>query len=182
MEPPTLLGKIGVKADEVRTVIVTHFHIDHFTGFDFFPNATFVVQRAEYDFWTGPMMRYDYLKNQVQPKVRPALQRLIDEGRVNLVDGDLELQPGIELMEVGGHTPGSQMVAVSTPLGKAVICGDLAYTYRNLHERLPVGWYYNMGDSVMALERAITTATQPDLAFPNHDMKIMQGKRIMRVI
>ena len=39
IEPPTLLAQLGVKADEIKTVIVTHFHQDHFTGMDYFPNA-----------------------------------------------------------------------------------------------------------------------------------------------
>lgn len=181
-EPPELLAEIGVKVDEVQTVIVTHFHLDHFTGFDFFPQATFVIQGAEYDFWTGPLMRYPYFNAQIMPKVRPALERLVQAGRVRLVEGDVELLPGLSVLRVGGHTPGSQMVSAATPLGTAVLCGDVAYTYRNLHERLPVGWYYNLADCVVALERAITTATQPDLAYPNHDLSLLQGKRVVRVI
>lgn len=182
IEPAQLLAEIGIKSDEVRTVIVTHFHVDHFTGFDFFPRAEFVVQRAEYDFWTGSMMRFDYLNKLMRPGVRPALKRLTEEKRIRLIDGDMTLLPGIDLLKVGGHTPGSQMVAVETAKGKAVICGDVAYTYRNLHEALPVGWYFNLPESVMALDRALATATTPDLALPSHDPKLMQDKRFLRVI
>ena len=121
MEPSRLLGELGMRPEDVATVIVTHFHVDHFTGFDFFPKANFVIQKDEYDFWTGPMMRFDYLNKLVRPKVRPALQRLVDDGRVTLVDGDHELVPGVELLKAGGHTPGSQMVAVETAQGKAVL-------------------------------------------------------------
>ena len=181
MEPSRLLGELGMRPEDVATVIVTHFHVDHFTGFDFFPKANFVIQKDEYDFWTGPMMRFDYLNKLVRPKVRPALQRLVDDGRVTLVDGDHELVPGVELLKAGGHTPGSQMVAVETAQGKAVLCGDIAYTYRNLQERLPVGWYFNLPDSVLALDRALETASRPELSFPNHDPKLMQGKRVIRV-
>ena len=182
IEPPTLMAEIGVKLDDVKTVVVTHFHVDHFTGFDFFPKARFVIQRAEYEFWTGPLMCHEYLNKLIRPKVRPGVSRLRMEARIRLVDGDAALHPGLELLRVGGHTPGSQMIAVQTSLGKAVICGDVAYTYRNLHERLPVGWYTNLADSVVALERALTTATNPSLAYPNHDLGLMQGKRVVRVI
>jgi len=182
IEPAQLLSEIGVKSDEVRTVIVTHFHIDHFTGFDFFPKAEFIIQREEYDFWTGSMMRFDYLNNLIRPGVRPALERLVGENRIRLIDGDVEIVPGVGLLKVGGHTPGSQMIAVDRAKGKAVLCGDVAYTYRNLREQRPVGWYFNLPDSVMALERALETATTPDLAFPNHDPKLMQNKRFLRII
>lgn len=182
IEPAKLLSEIGVKSDEVRTVVVTHFHVDHFTGFDFFPSAEFVIQREEYEFWTGPMMRFDYLNNLLRPGVRPALTRLSEENRIRLIDGDVELLPGVELLKVGGHTPGSQMVAVDTDRGRAVVCGDVAYTYRNLREGLPVGWYSSLPDSVMALDRALATAATPDLALPNHDPLLMRDKRILRVV
>jgi glyoxylase-like metal-dependent hydrolase (beta-lactamase superfamily II) len=181
IEPPALLSEQGIKAHEIKTVIVTHFHQDHFTGFDYFPNARFVIQRAELEFWTGPLMRHDIFDKQIRPKVRPALERLTQEGRFELIDGDFELFPGLELLKAGGHTPGSQMVAIQTDAGKAVLCGDIAYTYRNIRDHIPVGWYYNLGDTVVALDRALATAMRPDLAFPNHDTEVMQGKRIARV-
>jgi glyoxylase-like metal-dependent hydrolase (beta-lactamase superfamily II) len=182
IEPPTLLKELGIKADEINTVIVTHFHQDHFTGFDYFPNARFVMQRAELEFWNGPLMRHEILDKQIRPKVRPALEKLKRAGRIELIDGDVELYPGVELLKAGGHTPGSQMIALETAAGKAVLCGDIAYTYRNIREHIPVGWYYNLGDTVVALERALTTAARPNLVFPNHDTEVMQGKRVAHVV
>jgi glyoxylase-like metal-dependent hydrolase (beta-lactamase superfamily II) len=182
IEPPALLAQLGVKADEIKTVIVTHFHQDHFTGLDYFPNAKFVMQRAELEFWTGPLMHHDIFAKQIRPKVRPALERLQQQGRIELIEGDVELYPGLELLKAGGHTPGSQMVALYTAAGKAVLCGDIAYTLKNIRDHVPVGWYHNLADTVVALERALSTAARPDLAFPNHDTEIMQGKRVARII
>jgi glyoxylase-like metal-dependent hydrolase (beta-lactamase superfamily II) len=161
---------------------VTHFHQDHFTGLDYFPNAKFVMQRAELEFWTGPLMHHDIFAKQIRPKVRPALERLQQQGRIELIEGDVELYPGLELLKAGGHTPGSQMVALDTAAGKAVLCGDIAYTLKNIRDHVPVGWYHNLADTVVALERALSTAARPDLAFPNHDTEIMQGKRVARII
>jgi glyoxylase-like metal-dependent hydrolase (beta-lactamase superfamily II) len=140
------------------------------------------MQRAELEFWTGPLMRHEIFDKQIRPKVRPALEKLKQAGRLELVDGDFELYPGLELLKAGGHTPGSQMVALQTAAGKAVLCGDIAYTFKNIREHIPVGWYYNLGDTVVALDRAIASAARPDLVFPNHDTEIMQGKRVARVV
>jgi len=134
------------------------------------------------EFWTGPRMRYKVLDSQIRPKVRPGLERLKQAGRIELIDGDHELYAGLDLLKAGGHTPGSQMIALQTAAGKAVLCGDIAYTLRNIRDHHPVGWYYDLGDTVAALDRALATATRPDLAFPNHDVEIMQGKRVARVI
>lgn len=182
IDPPKLLREAGVKAEEVQTVVVTHFHQDHFTGMDYFPAATFVMQKAELDFWSGPLMRHEIFGRQIRPKVRPALEKLKQDHRIQLIDGDAVLYPGLELIKAGGHTPGSQMIAVETAAGKAVLCGDIAYTWRNVRERHPVGWYYHLGDTVTALDRALATAARPDLALPNHDTAIMQGKRVARII
>jgi hypothetical protein len=74
------------------------------------------------------------------------------------------------------------MIAIETAAGKAVLCGDIAYTMTNIRNRHPVGWYYHLGDTVTALDRALATAARPDLAFPNHDTEVMQGKRVNRVL
>ena len=44
-----------------------------------------------------------------------------------------------------------------------------------------MGWYFNLPDSVVALDRALETASSPELSFPNHDPEVMQGKRVIRV-
>ena len=130
---------------KIKTVIVTHFHQDHFTGMDYFPNAKFVIQRAELEFWTGPLMRHEIFDKQIRPKVRPALERLKQQGRIELIDGDFELYPGLELLKAGGHTPGSQMVALDTEAGKAVLCGDIAYTFKNIRDHHPGGLVLPLG-------------------------------------
>ncbi len=67
-------------------------------------------------------MRFDYLNNLIRPGVRPALMRLREENRIRLIEGDLELLPGVELLKVGGHTPGSQMIAVDTERRRIAPC------------------------------------------------------------
>lgn len=91
IEPPKLLAETGIKSDEIKTVIVTHFQQDHFTGFDYFPKAKFIIQRAELEFWTGPLMRHKILDNQIRPKVRPSLEKLKSEERIHLIGGPATL-------------------------------------------------------------------------------------------
>jgi glyoxylase-like metal-dependent hydrolase (beta-lactamase superfamily II) len=72
IEPPKLLAERGVRADEIKTVIVTHFHQDHFTGMDYFPTQSFVMQHAELEFWTGPLMRHEVFDKQDPAQSAPS--------------------------------------------------------------------------------------------------------------
>ncbi len=61
--PATVLAKVGIDAAKVETVVLTHLHFDHAGNLDAFPNATFHVQRAEFEgwkrifSWEGPLGR-----------------------------------------------------------------------------------------------------------------------------
>ena len=54
--------------------------------------------------------------------------------RYEPVDGDLELLPGIRLVPAPGHTPGSQVVVVSSGERPVVIAGDLAVSFDDLDD------------------------------------------------
>jgi glyoxylase-like metal-dependent hydrolase (beta-lactamase superfamily II) len=104
---------------EVDLVVLTHLHVDHVgwnmrEGEPFFPRARYVAHRADYDFFTGARAGRPYVRDQVI-----ALEAT---GRLELVDADAELAPGVELRRAPGHTPGHCVVR----LGEAVILGDLA--------------------------------------------------------
>ncbi len=49
--PDTILAKVGFAPEEIKDVILTHLHFDHAGNLDRFPNATFHLQRAEYEGW-----------------------------------------------------------------------------------------------------------------------------------
>nr|WP_268821601.1 MBL fold metallo-hydrolase [Octadecabacter dasysiphoniae] len=42
-QPTAVLAALGCKPEDVKTIIVTHFHADHVSGLRDFPNARFVV-------------------------------------------------------------------------------------------------------------------------------------------
>ena len=50
---------------------------------------------------------------------RPEWDQPMD--RIQLVDGDLELLPGLELIETSGHVPGHQSVLVRLPKARAIL-------------------------------------------------------------
>ena len=47
-QPKAVLARMGYGPEDVRYVIVTHFHADHVSGLGLFPNAQFIVDGAAY--------------------------------------------------------------------------------------------------------------------------------------
>jgi len=98
------LAEIGLKPDDIDTVICTHLDVDHAGSHDHFPNAEFVVQ-DEHLTAAREMPRFQGIREHWDA---PNLN-------YRTVSGDTELMPGIELIETSGHVPGHQAVLVRLP-------------------------------------------------------------------
>lgn len=94
------LAEIGLSPKDIRFVINTHLHFDHCGGNASFPDATFLVQRREYEAALNLPEEY---------KARDYAAEGVD---YTLLDGSWELCPGIELLPTPGHTLGHQSVVL----------------------------------------------------------------------
>ena len=173
-EPPELLRRIGIDVQNVRAVILTHLHWDHYSGEEFFPRATYFVQQREMDFMVNPLIRYRALGRFHNPAALVKIVRLHQVGRVVVIDGDQHLFPGISSLWTGGHSPGSQAVVVETQKGSAVICGDVVPRYQNIREDIPCGIHTSAIEAVQALEKIKARAGSMDLVLTGHDPQAMQ--------
>jgi glyoxylase-like metal-dependent hydrolase (beta-lactamase superfamily II) len=133
VDPVGALAGLGVDAAAVDQIVVTHAHYDHIGNLHRFPNAEIVIARREYEFWTGPYARRFQLAQPTEPAELACLAEAGAQGRLRLVDGTLDLAPGIELVVVGGHTPG-QMVA---RVGSTVLAADAVHLYEELERDRP---------------------------------------------
>jgi N-acyl homoserine lactone hydrolase len=99
------LSQLGLHPGEIHIVIATHFDVDHAGYHDSFPQAQFFVQREHYELARAGHPRFAQARSHWD---HPAL-------RYRLVDGDLELLPGLTLLKTSGHVPGHQSVLVRLP-------------------------------------------------------------------
>lgn len=98
------LAKIDLKPEDVDLVISTHYDGDHAGRHASFTTAQYVVQRAHHE---------DALNNSRFASIRSEWDQPSE--RIQMVDGDTELLPGLKLIETSGHVVGHQSVLLSLP-------------------------------------------------------------------
>ena len=109
------LAEIGVKPTDIRYVTISHAHGDHVGNVDMFPQATLLVQKAE------------YLDPQGKPRFNPAQKVVQAEG-----DHDVFGDGSVMLISTPGHSPGHQCLLVKMPkTGALMFTGDAVHTKAN---------------------------------------------------
>jgi glyoxylase-like metal-dependent hydrolase (beta-lactamase superfamily II) len=135
ISPVRMLSELGIGADAVTEIVLTHAHFDHMGSIAEFPNAQIIIQKSELLTWYEMIAlppRFGYLTAIIDPdNLRTALEASIQH-RVMLVDGDKDnVLPGIHVRLGSGHTIGQQFVIVETAArGRLVISGDCVYSRR----------------------------------------------------
>lgn len=120
------LARAGYKPDDMLFVVSTHWHFDHAGGNIHFPNTDIVVQKAEYDVAMGGGDYPDICRD-------PNL-------KYKIVDGDLDIAPGIRLLLTPGHTLGHQSVLLETEKsGPILLTVDASYWRGNYEDLVPFG-------------------------------------------
>lgn len=171
-----LLEAVGVDAERVSNVILTHLHWDHFDVEGIFPRATFWVQREELEFWAGYGAGEPWHQRLLSDCFAADVASLRSSGRLRIVDGTAEMVDGVMLELVGGHSPGMQIVIVRSPKGPFVIANDALTTYRNLREWFPpavhVGDLRHCIDAMVRI-RALSDGDESRIC-PGHDGDVLR--------
>ena len=156
------LEQLGLSLGDIKYVINTHLHWDHTGGNKFFKQSTFFVQRAEYRYayWPSRFFQPPYMKDHFDCGVN-----------YELVEGDIELFPGVFLFQTPGHTPGHQSVLVKLASGKHIlIAGDAVYTKENLTEIIPPGNCWNQEAAISSINKIKLIQSLTDaVVIPGHD-------------
>ena len=134
------LRSVGVDPGSLRYLVNTHLHFDHAGGNTYrdasgqtrlsFPRARYLVQRGEWEYahWANERTQASYLRDNFDP-VHAA-------GVLDLVDGDVEVVPGISTLRTPGHVPHHQSVVVRSGGETACFVADVMPTMAHL----PLPW------------------------------------------
>ena len=134
------LAEVGFSAGDVELVVNSHLHFDHAGGNTrrgedgtprlSFPNARYVVRHGEWE-WAhriNERTSASYFTHNFDP-VKAA-------GRLELVDDDRELLPGLSLRHTPGHTPHHQGILLESGSERLFYLADLAPTAAHV----PLPW------------------------------------------
>ncbi|GAA0229932.1 MBL fold metallo-hydrolase [Actinomadura nitritigenes] len=131
------LARAGVRPEDVDVVVNTHLHVDHVgwntyldgrTWVPTFPNATYLMPKADFDFWNPanehkPRLgrgNQNVFEDSVAPVHEAGLTRLWEDGHT--IDANLRLEAA------PGHTPGSSVVMLESGADRAVFVGDMLHS------------------------------------------------------
>lgn len=137
---PGALRVLGVAPERVDVVVNSHLHFDHAGGNTVrdeagkvraaFPNARYVVQRTEWEeaLAAHERNRASYVEENYLP--------LRESGQLELVEGAVELAPGVTTFPLPGHTLGMQGLLLDSDGKTALYLADCVPT----RHHLPLPW------------------------------------------
>jgi glyoxylase-like metal-dependent hydrolase (beta-lactamase superfamily II) len=165
------LAEIGLEPRDITRVAISHTHGDHIGNVSLFPDATIMMQRAEYSWINSPNGPSDNV-NQLMALARELLGT---PKNLQLIDGDTDVygDGSVTLVSTPGHTPGHQSLLVHLKnSGFIILSGDVVHSEENFEKNIVPSLNTNKADSIASMEKirqmiAMYKAT----LFINHDKK-----------
>lgn len=173
LEPAQALQGMGIRAEDVTTLIITHLHYDHAGGLEQFPNATIHLQAAEMAFATGPCMCQETLRMPFTADHVCEMVRRVYSGRVVFHEGEGQVADGVTVHCIGGHSRGLQAVRVRTASGWLCLASDAAHYYENAFLKKPYPIVVDLEDMLVGFDKVIALASDKRLVVPGHDPLVM---------
>jgi glyoxylase-like metal-dependent hydrolase (beta-lactamase superfamily II) len=108
--------------------------------------------------------------------MRPPWLRALEN--IDIIEGDLEIAPGINIVKIPGHTPGFQGVNVTTAKGNYFIASDFCPMFENWEGSPPLKHivspvHVNLEDYYDSFTKVEKIS---DFVLPGHDMKVFEKK------
>ena len=134
----------GYEPEDMDFVLCTHLHVDH-VGWNTrlvdgkwvptFPNAKYIMDKKDLDFWGSIDADTDIDFMQVQRQVfEDSLMPVINAGLAQPVDAPSIICEGVRLISTPGHTPGHVSVVLESEGQTGLITGDFIHHPIQFHD------------------------------------------------
>ena len=150
------LAALGVTPLDIRAVAVSHVHPDHTGNLGLFPEATLIVQEAEWRYGLElPFRPFNPTQN------------------TRLLDGDTDLfgDGSVTAISTPGHTPGHQSLLVRLETtGLVLLSGDAVHFQSNWDNRRVPAFNTSQAQSIASMDKiARILAERGAQLWINHD-------------
>jgi len=167
------LEKRGSNPSRIKIIIQIHLHFDHCGNNRLFPNAKVIIQEKELAFARNP---HPVFRGSYNPS-------FFESSDFEVIEGEKEIVPGINVVPVPGHTPGSQAVLVDLENKKAALTGfccvlenfEPPEKIRKAWPVIPIGVSVN---SLEAYDSMLKLKGLADLIIPMHSMEYAEKEFI----
>jgi glyoxylase-like metal-dependent hydrolase (beta-lactamase superfamily II) len=188
--PDSVLLRLGIAANDISDIIISHPHWDHVDGLPLFPLATVWIQKEDYTYYTAAAWQNAANPGGIAKRNIAYLLQLNMAGKLKLIDGDnKEIMKGITVFTGSKHTYNSQYIVVQSGKDKVVIASDNVWIYYNLQKMLPPPAYGTMNAAgyIKNMQRMKTQASKPLYILPGHDAAMFKmfeavNERIIKVL
>ena len=125
------MDSAGIDRKSITRVVLTHAHPDHlwgllddFDGAPMFPNASYVMSTAEFEFWMAEDVtaRLPEDRRNFAPWARRNLASI--EDRLQLIAPGTDIASGIRAIDTAGHTAGHIGVEIASGNEMVVVLAD----------------------------------------------------------
>jgi glyoxylase-like metal-dependent hydrolase (beta-lactamase superfamily II) len=175
----TPVQDLPFERSEITDIVLTHLHFDHAGGISeyrdgdpskltlTYPKATVHLQRSNFENGRKPGLkeRASYLKENIE---------VLLQGNLNLVDGDVEVLPGLWVCRANGHTVGQQWIELRSEGQLLMYPTDLIPTSHHLPVPFHMGYDICAGTVLSEKERFLSRALEEEaLVVFQHDPELV---------
>ncbi|MCC2624599.1 MAG: N-acyl homoserine lactonase family protein [Burkholderiales bacterium] len=143
----TQLKELNLTPDDINYVGISHFHFDHTGNANLFPNATLLIQRAEYN---------SLEQNPLPPAVNNDLKKILQPMKKTLILGDQDVfgDGTVVMLKTPGHTVGHQSLQLKLQhSGTIILSGDLYHSREAYHYKQVPTFNASRADTMASMNR-----------------------------
>lgn len=175
------LERLGYQERDVKSVILTHLHLDHLDGLKYFENTEVIVNDME---WEKP----NFALPSLYPKwFQPKKVRLGESKEDHFKNSLALVESGeIRLVHTPGHTMGHCSVFIETSELDYFLAGDVTYNQHQLENNIHAGGHQSFVKSKETYRAIKRYAFKNRLVYlPSHDNfgidRLMRDQYLMKL-
>lgn len=159
------LKKLGICENNIKSVVLTHLHLDHFDGLKYFKNSDIMVNKLE---WDKPSFALPSLYPGWFEPQTVDLKSTKDHYFNNSFD--LVKSGEIKMVHTPGHTLGHCSVLIKSCEIHYFLSGDATYNQLQLEKNINAGGHQSFSHSMRTFQKIKGYASKQKLVYlPSHD-------------